>query len=277
MENRMKDKMRSFAGGWARRIARRLEPGVDPVLPVQTQEPKAKPRPKYPDSALVVREKLSLGVEYAYAADVQGDIAEFGTAWGVTASALAETMANVDSDIRFRVDRPKTLHLFDSFEGLPRVENEVDAQSPHVQSGLWGPGTCGGVTKAKLVGMCAEYLAEARIRTHEGWFSDTLPKVSSDTRFALMHIDCDLYESTVDVLDHCFSRGFVSEGAALFFDDWACNRSMRELGEQRAWSEAVQRYGIEASDCGEYGLMSRKFIVHAYRGMPRTETLESAT
>jgi len=99
--------------------------------------------------------------------------------------------------------------------------------------------------------------------------------VPDRTRFALIHVDCDLYQSTLDVLVHVFSRGMVSEGAALFFDDWNCNRASRVLGEQRAWAEVVERFRIEYSDSGEYGITGRKFLVHAYRAEPAPPSARS--
>jgi hypothetical protein len=57
----------------------------------------------------------------------------------------------------------------------------------------------------------------------------------------------------------------VSPGAVIHFDDWDCNRADPGLGERRAWSEAVSKFGIEYSDCGQYGWGSRKVIVHSYR------------
>lgn len=262
--------MRTFVKGLMRSAAARLQAAIGPApRPEEPRVSQPEPsRPRFPASAEAVRQKLAFGVEYVHVADVRGDVAEFGTGWGVTATALAEALAGVDADIRFDVRRPKVLHLFDSFRGLPRAESEVDRAAPHVASGLWGEGTCHGIAEEELLRMCGEFLPRDRLHTHAGWFRDTLSQLPRDTRLALLHIDCDLYESAHEVLEHCFSRGLVSEGAAVFFDDWSCNRSSPELGERRAWAEVVERYGIRASDCGEYGGWGWKFIVHSYEGMP---------
>ena len=103
-----------------------------------------------------------------------------------------------------------------------------------------------------------------RVRIHAGWFRDTLPCLPRETRFSLVHIDCDLYQSAKDVLDYCFSSGMIENGAAIFFDDWNCNAANAALGERRAWAEAVDAFDIHATDCGEYGMGARKFIVHSY-------------
>ena len=73
----------------------------------------------------------------------------------------------------------------------------------------------------------------------------------------------------MDVLDFCFSHQKVSQGAAIHFDDWDCNRADPHWGERRAWSEIVAKFEMDFSDCGQYGWGSRKFLVHSYRGMKR--------
>ncbi|MBK8476483.1 MAG: class I SAM-dependent methyltransferase [Opitutaceae bacterium] len=204
---------------------------------------------------------LQLGVRYAMGCAVPGDIAEFGTMAGRTAAVIAAAMPQYD---RFCPSNRQSLHLFDSFQGLPAASSEVDRASPHVQAGVWGAGTCLGISEEQLREICSRHLAPERIRTYSGWFAETLPKVPTGTRFAMLHIDCDLYQSTKDVLDYCFSQGLVTPGAAVFFDDWNCNTARPDLGERRAWMEAVADFKIMASDCGEYGMGCHKFIVHSY-------------
>ena len=92
---------------------------------------------KSSQSQIEVHKKLSFGVEYVCNADVKGDIAEFGTMSGRTASIIARAMSKFD---RYQDHDPKKLHLFDSFKGLPKAESDVDKESPHVKSGVWGGG-----------------------------------------------------------------------------------------------------------------------------------------
>lgn len=205
-----------------------------------------------------VRKHLTLSVEYVCGADVSGDIAEFGTMTGRTAVDLARAMAQFDDTRR--------LLLFDSFQGLPVSQSEVDRQSPHVRSGVWRPGSCHGISKEQLFRMCRQYLPADRILIFDGWFCDTLPTVAAETRLALLHVDSDLYQSAKDVLSFVFSHGMVSGGATLHFDDWNCNRADPGLGERRAWAETVSDFLVEYSDGGQYGWGGRKLIVHSYAG-----------
>lgn len=210
-------------------------------------------------SAKEVLRSLALSVEYVFGAGVDGDIAEFGTMSGRTARCLAEAIAKYEG--------AKRLLLFDSFEGLPEATSVIDKRSLHVRTGIWSVGTCHGVTSEQLFAMCRKHLAESRIAIYEGWFAQTLQTVPADTRFALLHIDSDLYQSALDVLDHCFAHSMIARGAAIHFDDWDCNRADPGYGERRAWAEVVEKYGVEYSDCGQYAWGSRKFIVHSYRGI----------
>jgi hypothetical protein len=220
-----------------------------------------------PDLRIGSYNSLALGVDYVYGCAVNGDIAEFGTMTGATAFVLAREMTKAAymypvSDPR---GRPKKLYLFDSFQGLPDSDASPDIGSPHVMDGTWSAGTCKGISKEELGKKCGKLLSVERVIVCDGWFKDTLTKLEDNVRFSLMHIDCDLYQSTMDVLDFSFRKGIVEEGAAIFFDDWNSNKASPKYGERKAWAEVVERFSIEYSDWGEYGHMGRKFIVHSYR------------
>lgn len=206
---------------------------------------------------------LTLGVQYLAIAGVEGDIVEFGTAAGTTACMIASAMAN--SPWKYMI-LSKKLYLFDSFEGLPFAKSPVDKGNPHVMSDVWGSGACRGLNQHQLIAKVHKAgLAKDRIKVHAGWFCDTLHKLPDDTKFAMLHIDCDFYQSTMDVLDTCLSRGFITEGAIIFFDDWNAAAASSTFGERRAWSELVKKYSVIYSDEGAYSWSAHKFIVHSYK------------
>jgi hypothetical protein len=82
-----------------------------------------------------------------------------------------------------------------------------------------------------------------RVTCIPGWFHESLreyqPVVAGIQRIAAAWIDCDLYESTVPILNFLTPR--LSVGAVLLFDDWRCFRNLPTLGEQRACREWLQR------------------------------------
>ena len=215
----------------------------------------------YRESRIEVYKKLAFGVEGVCENGVEGDVAEFGTGSGSTARVMACAISEFD---RGQNGALRKLHLFDSFQGLPDAEAETDQESPLVKSGVWGKGSCIGASKNQLMKFCAKFLSEERVVIYDGWFKDTLPQIPQGTKFAMINIDCDLYQSAIEVLDYIFSQGFVQEGTYIFFDDWNCNRASSAFGERRAWSEVEEKFAITYTDCGEYGRDGRKFIIHSY-------------
>lgn len=215
--------------------------------------------------------QLALAVEYVYSAQVQGEIAEFGTMTGVTAVALARAMSYFQPYSRRSQTSPapRRLLLLDSFQGLPAPSSAPDRESFHVRAGVWKAGSCQGISAAELTRRCRKFLPGEAISVHAGWFADTVPLLEAPQGLALLHLDCDLHQSTIDVLVPCFARGMIQEGAMLLFDDWNCNRASPAFGVRKAWAEVVQRFQVEYSDEGAYGWGAHKFIVHRYRSEER--------
>lgn len=71
-----------------------------------------------------------------------------------------------------------------------------------------------------------------------GWFSETLDRFLDAHPGAIrfLHIDCDLYSSTRDVLDRCSSR--FTAGSIIVFDEYFNYPNWKE-GEFRAFQELV--------------------------------------
>ena len=51
---------------------------------------------------------------------------------------------------------------------------------------------------------------------HSGTFSETLPKFKED--IDILHLDCDLYQSYLDVLDNIYNN--VKETGSVIFDEY---------------------------------------------------------
>jgi hypothetical protein len=201
---------------------------------------------------------------YAYGSAVGGDIVEFGTMTGDTARAMGLSMLAVEGQYSLP---PKRIYLFDSFEGLPDPERTPDLESPHVVLGHWSRGGCVGLSRSQLELEMSLILPEDRYSLVEGWYSQTVPLIPSDQRFAMVHVDSDLYSSAIDALVPLFQRGQVSRGAVICFDDWMCNQADPAYSERKAFSEVVQQFGIEFSPWGAYTWSGSRFIIHSYIGM----------
>lgn len=216
------------------------------------------------DAALAA---LAASVDYAHAAAVPGDVVEFGCFAGRSAQALAASIAASASDYS-NTDKlhglaPRRLWVLDSFLGLPDAELDGDRDSPHVRAGVWrwrvDEDKSAPLAEA-VAQMCRDHLPPDQVMVVPGWFRDTLHLIPPETRFAVVHVDCDLYESTSDVLQYLVAHCMFSDGCSLLFDDWYCNRGNPRFGEQRAWSEI--KHALDFTDWGPYGNLGRRFIVH---------------
>jgi predicted O-methyltransferase YrrM len=204
---------------------------------------------------------LTSHTHFLHQENIDGDIAEFGTGYGTTAVFLAAAMADaslapVAPWAASQATQVRQLHLFDSFQGLPSITHPLD-----IAAG-WKEGLFRDKSAPELRRMVEKYLAGDRIVVHAGWFKDTLTSIPANKKFSLLHIDCDIYESTIEVLDFLFAGRHLSNGCAVFFDDWNCGGASPALGERRAWREIVEKYRVDYSDSGDYGTYGHKFLVH---------------
>lgn len=210
-----------------------------------------------------VARALTRQVHFIHQEAFEGHIAEFGTYSGTTASFLAAALADASLvKNSFGVPhfdaRLRELHLFDSFRGLPPITNALDAY----QGSRWTEGMFKDKTADQLRAQVEQFLPSDRIHIYEGWFKDTLSTIPSALKFSLIHIDCDLYESTYEVLDYLFAHGHVGEGCTIFFDDWNCGHANPDIGERRAWIDVAEKHKLRWSDGGDYSAYGHKLVVH---------------
>lgn len=148
------------------------------------------------------------------AAPEQGLVVECGVYWGRSIRIIAD-----------RIDRP--IHGFDSFQGLPHDWKQGE------RSGSYSTG-------GRLP------TVPDHVVLHPGWFEDTLPAfvATQPGPVSLLHIDCDLYESTKTVLSAFGDR--LVEGTIIVFDDFIGYPGW-QLHEYRAWQEfcAERNIGCE--------------------------------
>jgi hypothetical protein len=139
---------------------------------------------------------------------VPGDLMETGV-WrgGATIFMRAALDAYGDTD--------RSVWVVDSFRGLPRPD---PARYP-VDEGvvLWQIPELA-IPLEQVKANFARYgLLDDRVRFLEGWFKDTLPTVPVE-RLAVLRLDGDMYESTMDVLTTMYDK--LSPGGYLIVDDW---------------------------------------------------------
>lgn len=206
---------------------------------------------------------ISEGVQLVYSSAVEGDIAEFGIFQGISIRVMALTMAMLDNENKQHITMPqKHLHGFDSFKGLPRATLSGDIDSPMVAMGAWAEGTCPSPGEAVIRSKLEAILPAERVHLYPGWFVDTLPTQAPETKYAIVHLDCDLYESTIQVLDDLFLNKRLADGSILMFDDFLENRSSKKHGQRKAWEECKSKYAPDFTDFGFYGKGCWRCIIH---------------
>lgn len=145
---------------------------------------------------------------------LDGHILDLGVYQGVSTRALARTYPS------------KTIHGFDSFEGLPEDWG-------HQAKGAFGE------VKGALPDM------PDNVKLYKGWFDDTLPEwhaQHSDQPISLLRVDCDLYSSTRTILT--VLRSQIRSGTWIIFDEYIGYRTWEEH-EYKAFMEFINETGFE--------------------------------
>lgn len=151
-------------------------------------------------------------------------VIEFGVADGYafTKKLYAADYLGVSDRFRF--------HGFDTFEGLPKIDEDVD--SSLVAGDGWEEGTYKG-REEELQAHCTERYGNFEL--HKGLFEDTLTQEFLDTleeyKPALIWVDCDLYSSTKSIFERLLP--YIPTGCVIYFDDIYYNYSSRFTGEMR--------------------------------------------
>lgn len=135
--------------------------------------------------------------------------------------------------------RDRVVWVADSFRGLPEADPErYPGESTH---NLHMAGDLA-VSLEQVRRNFERYdLLDEQVRFLEGWFRDTLPAAPID-RLALMRLDGDLYESTMDGLVNLYSK--LSSGGFVIVDDYnalqCCNAAVHDFRAGEGVSEPIE-------------------------------------
>jgi hypothetical protein len=141
----------------------------------------------------------------------KGLVLEFGVATGRTLNHFARLLPG------------KTVYGFDGFQGLP------EDWTSRMRRGFFARDSLPVVrSNCQLV---------------VGWFDQTLPRwiKSNHQPVALLHVDCDLYSSTVTILNNLKHQ--IVPGTVIVFDEYI-NYPGWQLDEFKAWQEYVAKHKI---------------------------------
>jgi len=163
---------------------------------------------------------------------VPGDLIETG-AWRGGASIFMRGILKA-----FGVE-DRRVWVADSFEGLPSVD-----QAGHAADAALG------LDRFKILAVSLEVVRENFARYGlldeqvvflKGWFRDTLPAAPIN-RLAVMRLDGDLYESTMDALTILYPK--LSPGGFVIVDDYnavaGCNEATHEYRQALSVNEPLE-------------------------------------
>ena len=196
---------------------------------------------------------LNTAMNFAMWSELQGDYLEFGVyEGGRLSSAFHLAQRNHLTSMRFCA--------FDSFQGLPPIDG-LDSEG--YQQFAQGEYACD--RRRFDASIRRNRVDIGKVDVVEGWYSETLNDQTKRRlgmkAAAIVWIDCDLYESTVPVLD--FITDYVQDGTVVIFDDWHCFRGDPNRGEQRAFREWLERNpSVTASEFHKFGWHGNSFILH---------------
>lgn len=181
---------------------------------------------------------------------IDGDLCEFGVAQGEISALLASEI----------LESEKRLHLFDSFEGLPKPTKEdalqddvLELGSIEAYAGKMASPESFVISRLREVGFPRD-----RYVLHKGFFENLLPeKIDFPTRVAFAYVDFDFYEPIKQVLE--FLDGVSSPGGIFIVDDY----DFFSTGAKKAVDEFLEtrmdRYTINVPDSriGHFAILEK--------------------
>ena len=201
-----------------------------PLLPPREERMHGRDRPVYAQTMIGVHRLRNVRecVEAVIAEGVPGDLIEAGT-WRGGAAIMMRGVLEAHGDPERRV------YVADSFQGLPEPDaDRYPADAPDLNY------TADELAVPVWVvrGNFERYgLLDERVRFVEGWFRDTLPSLR-DRTWALVRLDGDLYESTMDGLVNLYPQ--LAPGGFLIVDDYGFGRCREAIDDYR------REHGIDA-------------------------------
>jgi O-methyltransferase len=183
-------------------------------------------------------------VETVLADDIPGDLIECGVWRGGACILMRAVLAAYG-------DEARCVWLADSFQGVPRP----DPAKYKADKGVRTKSVAGilAVPETEVRANFQRYgLLDDQVRFLAGWFKDTLHDAPID-RIAVLRLDGDLYESTIQALDALYPR--LSPGGFCIIDDYHAVKPCRQ-----AVTDYRAKHGVSAEivDIDGSGVLWRK-------------------
>jgi O-methyltransferase len=162
--------------------------------------------------------------------DIPGDFIETGVWRGGATIFMRGVLAAYDV-----LDR--SVWVADSFEGVPPPTHPEDAGFDLSRREF----PVLAVSRRQVAELFERYdLLDRQVKFLEGWFKDTLAAAPIN-RLAILRLDGDLYESTMDALNPLYDK--VERGGFIIVDDYGscppCARAINDFRAARGIAEAM--------------------------------------
>ena len=176
---------------------------------------------------------------------IAGDLIETGV-WRGGACILMRGV------LKAHGDTTRTVYVADSFQGLPPPDAHnypADAgQTIHTEPFL-------AVSQENVAENFRSYgLLDAQVAFLPGWFKDTLPNLQAPA-FAIIRLDGDLYESTIQALDALYPK--LSIGGFVIVDDYGSWPVCRQAVEDYRAAHAIVDPIVPIDSTGIYWRRTR--------------------
>jgi len=132
---------------------------------------------------------------------IEGDFIECGSHLGGLGFLLGFLIRHFKAD--------KRVYLCDSFQGMPEPDPLFDS---YYQKGM---------LRSDL-DRCRDFIKKNDLQLTSilmpGWFEETLPTFSKEQKFSLIHIDCDIYQSTLTCFENLYDK--ANPRSPIIMDDF---------------------------------------------------------
>lgn len=187
---------------------------------------------------------------------VPGDVCEFGVAQGETSALMANEILQFNG---------KNLHLFDSFEGLPRP-----SAKDQLKDDIFSLGDIEAYTGTMS---CPEEMVQSRLKAisfpssryfiHKGFIEELITEDQNlPTKVCFAYVDFDFYEPIKIALE--FLHDVTQEGSIIIVDDYdffstGVKTAVDEFVEEKRKASGID-YECLVPDtrCGHFAVLSRK-------------------
>ncbi|CAF2157574.1 unnamed protein product [Rotaria magnacalcarata] len=167
---------------------------------------------------------IEWAIRFVIANGVMGDFIECGVWRGgssVFARAVLKALNNSDRHV----------WLVDSFQGLPKARTSNDDDNWSTMEYL----------KVSLEEVQTNFrsfhLLDDRVHFCKGYFVDSLPRCNV-SRIAVLRMDGDMYESTLDQLFNLYSK--LEIGGVIIIDDYSIAECFRAIVDFRNWHNITE-------------------------------------